>query len=504
MRLRAPLLFITVLIIATSGLIYELIAGTVASYVLGDSVTQFSTTIGTYLFAMGVGAYLSKFVDKAAERFIEIEIAAALLGGFSAPFLFYCFAHAEFFHIVLYSTIIAVGTLVGLEIPLLMRILREELEFKDLIAKVLTFDYLGALAGSLLFALILVPKLGLNRASLMTGLFNAAVAFGSTFVLKDLISRRARLRLQFKAVLLSAMLATGMVYAERMTLWGEQAFYGDPIIYAQQTSYQRIVLTRAPKSVQLFLNGNLQFSSRDEYRYHESLVHPAFAAAPKRQRVLVLGGGDGLAVREILRYPEVEQVTLVELDPGMTKMASTLPVMRDLTNDALADPKVETIHQDAFVWLSERDRNAQPFDVVIVDFPDPNNFSLGKLYTRRFYGLLRGAMHDDTAVAVQSTSPLFARRSFWCIVETMASAGLTVHPYHTNVPSFGEWGYVLAMPRPFDPPVRVPLSGLRYLTDQTMASQFVFSEDMGPVEVQPNRLSDQTLVQYYESEWEAF
>lgn len=501
MRQRAPLLFVTVLVIATSGLVYELIAATLASYVLGDSVTQFSTTIGVYLFAMGIGSYLSKFIDETSVRFVEIELAAALIGGFSAPFLFLAFAHATFFPVVLYGTIVVVGTLVGLEIPLVIRILREELDFKELIAKVLTVDYLGALAGSLLFAVVLVPQLGLNRTSLLFGMLSCVVGLMSTWVLGDLLGPRRRLRLRIKGVFLAGLLVTGFVYSEELTRFGEQAFYADPIVYAEQTPYQRIVLTRRRGSAQLFLNGNLQFSSSDEYRYHEALVHPAFAVARRHARVLVLGGGDGLALREVFRYPDVREVTLVDLDEGVTRMSRQVELVRDLNGGALDDPRVQLVHDDAMVWLDEQAESLAPFDVVIVDFPDPNNFSLGKLYTTRFYAIVQRVMHQESVMAVQSTSPLYARRSYWCVVRTIEESGLSTAPYHATVPSFGEWGYVLAMKQHFDPPTELATDDLRFLNDDMLRALFVFGEDMDRVDVEPNRLNDQHLVHYYEREW---
>jgi spermidine synthase len=516
MRLRIPLLYLTVLVISTCGLVYELLAGTLASYVLGDSVTQFSITIGTYLFAMGIGSYLSRFVrNEIGERFIEVELATALLGGFSAPLLFIAFAHAERFEPVLYGTILSIGTLVGLEIPLLMRILKEELAFEDLVARVLAVDYVGALVGSVLFAIVLVPRLGIDRTSLLFGLLNGVVGLAGTWALGDLLTPSAKRRLRATAVVVLALLASGFVWSARITAFTEQELYADPIVSAVQSPYQRIVVTRGPRSVQLFLNGNLQFSSSDEYRYHEALVHPAFAAAERRAKVLVLGGGDGLAMREIYRYPEVESVTLVDLDRAVTDLAGTLPLLRDLNERAFDDPRTHVVHDDAMAWLAERRRG--PFDVIIIDFPDPNNFALGKLYTGRFYALLQSAMHEGSAVAVQSTSPLVARKSFWCVIQTMEDAGFTVHGYHANVPAFGEWGYALARLVPFEPPTRLARGGasaplhhtsrggasapLRYLDDATLAGLFVLSPDMSRVPVESNRLNDQMLVRYYEDEW---
>ena len=497
---RPLLLYLTVLVIATAGLVYELLAGTLASYVLGDSVTQFSTTIGVYLSALGLGAYLSKFVkQRLAQRFVEVELAAALVGGSSAPLLFLAFGRAEFFFVLLYATVIAIGTLVGLELPLLMRLLREEVDFDSLVAKVLTFDYVGALVGSLLFALVLVPRLGLVRTSLLFGGLNCLVGVLTTWVLSDRIYPRERTRLRVKGMLLACVLGSAFVMADQITSYAEQGAFDGTVVYAEQTAHQRIVMTRGGGGHQLYLNGNLQFNSSDEYRYHEALVHPAMFAARQKARVLVLGGGDGLAVREILKHPEVQKITLVELDPGMIRLAREAAPLRALSLDALADARVEVVIADALVWL-DRDLDRQ-FDVLIVDFPDPNNFSLGKLYSTWFYRLLQKAMHADSVVSVQSTSPLLARQSFWCVVETMRAVGLSVRPYHALVPSFGEWGYALAMKRPFAPPTEVTLSGLRYLDADSLRALFLFSPDMGPLPVEPNRLNNQQLVQYYEQDW---
>ena len=503
MRRRVPLLFLTVLVIATAGLVYELLAGAQASHVLGDSVTQFSTTIGVYLFAMGIGAYASRFIDdRLSQRFVEIELATALVGGLEGPALFLAYGEADLFRVVLYAVVALVGILVGLEVPLLVRILERDLELKELIARVLTFDYLGALVGSLLFALVLVPKLHMERISVLFGLLNCAVGILSTWVLADTIYARVRARLRVQGAILAVALCAVLVWADRIQLYGEQAMFADPILYVDQTEYQRIVLTNGAGGAQLFLNGHLQFSSIDEYRYHEALVHPAFAVATRRRDVLVLGGGDGLALREILRYPDVAHVTLVDLDRGVTEMARRLPAIRGLNHGSLDDRRVRVVHDDAMVWLDERARG--PFDVVIVDFPDPNNFSVGKLYTQRFYTLLTRAMHDGTAVVIQATSPLFARRSFWCIERTMAAAGLFTKPYHALVPSFGEWGYVLAMRRPFDAPRAPALRNLRYLDAHILPTLFVFSADMARTPVEVNRLNRQVLVHYYAEEWSRY
>lgn len=493
---RVPLLFLNVLVIASCGLIYELLAGTVASYVIGDSITQFSLIIGIYLSALGVGAWLSRFIDRdLAARFVEIEIAVALVGGLSAPLLFFGFARLQWFQLFLFLIVFVIGVLVGLELPILMRILREQLDFKELVSRILTFDYIGSLIAAVLFPLFLVPRIGLIRTSLLFGFLNGCVGLYGTYLMRPLMDRVTGLRV--RAIAVMAMLVVAFIYAKSLTSLSEQELFADDVVYATSSQYQRIVITRGASGFHLFLNGNLQFSSADEYRYHEALVHPAFAAASAPKRILVLGGGDGLALREILRYPSVQSATLVDLDPKMTALSKVFPALADLNRHSFSDRRVHVVNADAMVWLGE---NHDRFDVVIVDFPDPNNFNLGKLYTTRFYRLLREHVTAGGAVAVQCTSPLFARRSYWCIIRTMEAAGLVVRPYQTTVPSFGVWGFALAQLHPFQAPARVSLP-MRYLDTPTLASMFVISPDMAPVPVEINRLDNQMLVRYYEEEW---
>jgi spermidine synthase len=494
---NAPLLLVTAMVIAICGLVYELLAGTLASYLLGDSITQFSTVIGVYLSAMGLGSWLSGKVDKdVAHRFVEVELAVAVVGGATAPVLFLAFGHLSFFRTVLYGMVALVGTLVGLEIPLLLRVLKDQYEFKDLIARVLTVDYLGSLVASLLFPIFLVPRLGIVRTGLLFGLLNALVALYSTHLLRALIP--ARRSLQARAAVVIALLLAGLAFADRLTALAEEGMYADEVIFTKTTPYQRIVITRGRASFQLFLSGNLQFSSADEHRYHEALVHPALALAPEAKRVLVLGGGDGLAAREILKHEGITEIVLVDLDPAMTRLATELPLLRDLNHDSFHSPRVHLVNEDAYVWLGA---DHGLFDAAIVDFPDPNNFALGKLYTTRFYRMLRRSLSPGAPVVVQSTSPLMARSSFWCVATTLEAAGLFTRAYHVAVPSFGEWGYVLARETPFEVPARLAPVPMAFLNDAVLPTLFVFPNDMSRVPAEVNRLDNQILVHYYDREW---
>jgi len=501
-RMPLYLLYLNVLVIATCGLIYELLAGTLASYVLGDSVTQFSLIIGIYLSAMGVGAWISGFIKRQLARiFLEVELGVALLGGTSAPLLFFSFSSAQHFSLVLYLIVFAIGVLVGLELPLLMRILKEHLDFGDLVARVLTFDYIGALVASVLFPTLFVPRLGLVRTSLLFGMLNAGVALWGTWLLRPLLPERCLGGLRGRAVLILGLLLAGFIKADSLTSLAEENLFTHPVVYARTTHYQRIVVTQSDSSFQLYLNGNLQFNSADEYRYHEALVHPALAMTEHVERVLVLGGGDGLAVREVLRYPNIRQVTLIDIDPEMTSLAANFPPLAALNAESLADPRVTVINDDAMLWL---EKSTALFDAVIIDFPDPNTFSLGKLYTTRFFRLLHARVTESAVISIQCTSPVIARSAYWCILRTMEAAGFQVRPYCAAVPSFGVWGYALASRQPFEVPDHLPrnVAGqLRFLNPKVLAGMFDLSQDLGPVEVEINRLDNMALVRYYEAEW---
>jgi len=491
------LLLLSVFLVATCGLVYELIAGALASYLLGDSVTQFSLIIGDYLFAMGVGSYLAQFLGQRQPTlaFVRLQNCIALLGGFSAAAMHLAYSYSGGFRLVLYLLVFLVGLLVGAEIPLVMVILKRNYSFRQLVSQVLALDYLGALLASILFPLVLIPQLGLIRTSFCCGLVNVVVAwlFVGTFPLRFLW-----LRLEIAAV--GVLLAAGLAGSEKITRWAEEGLYPDPIVLSRTTSYQRLVVTRKHQELRLYINGNLQFSSRDEYRYHEALVHPPLICCKNPERVLILGGGDGLAGREILRYASVKQVVLVDLDPGMTRLFTNHQALSRLNGASLSDRRLRVVNADAFVWVKEC--REPRFDAIVVDFPDPSNYAVGKLYTQTFYQRLQALLKPEGALSVQCTSPLFARQSYWCIVETMKAAGWRVRPYHLYVPSFGEWGFTLAaMDREPQPDPALLPRGLRFLDSPGVADLFRFPADMASLKAPVNRLFDQVLVRLYEQDW---
>jgi len=489
----AAALLASAFVVATCGLVYELLASTLASYLLGDSVTQFSTVIGSYLFAMGIGSWCSRYVTRGELRlFVRVELLIALLGGCSAAALFMLFPVIDHFRVALYGLVLAIGFFVGLEIPLLMRILKD-FDFREVVSSVLTFDYVGALAASLLFPLVLMPHLGMIRTGFLFGVANAAVALALLFVLPRGSGLRAE---KVAAVAVLLLLGAGFLGADRLQRWGEVASYEEPVVYAESSRFQRIVLTRSGDDLRLYLNGNLQFSSRDEYRYHEALVHPALGRVANPRHVLILGGGDGLAAREVFRHPGVKRITLVDLDPAMTRLFAESGMLTALNRGALTDPRLRVINADGFRWVREATGR---YDAIIVDFPDPVDFSVGKLYTDSFYRELKRLIAPGGIAAIQSTSPLVAPNAYWTVASTLESVGLQTRPYHAYVPSFGEWGFILAANGPIPEAARIPPG--RFLTPEIAPRLFDFPPDMARRPAPVNRLDNQALVRTFGEEW---
>lgn len=490
-------LLVTVFIIAVCGLIYELIIGTLSSYLFGNSVTHFSITIGLFLSAMGLGSYASRKINQSLLGwFIVIEMAVGLVGGASAVLLYTVFATSRLYYVAMTLLILLVGGLIGMEIPLLTRLMGGWKALKDTLANVLTFDYLGALVGSILFPLVLLPYLGLLKTGFVTGLLNMAVVGVNIWIFSPRLLRWRPLSVLAGGITL--LLLGGFIWSVQLTSLFEQQLYEDEIIYTRQTPYQRIVITRWADDVRLYLDGNLQFSSQDEYRYHEPLVHPAMSLTRSRESVLVLGGGDGLVAREALKYKDMQHLVLVDLDPTITNLAQTFPTLRAINEDSLGDPRVEIINQDAFTYLAE---TAGQFGVIIIDLPDPNNESLGKLYSREFYKLVRQHLAKGGVMVSQATSPYFARQTYWSIVHTAGDAGLNTYPYHIYVPSFGDWGFFLAAEHELEPAKFTPLVPMRYLTPEILAAGHIFDSDTAEVATKINTLDNQIILTYYERGW---
>lgn len=494
--MKETILLLVTLIISISGLIYELLEGTISSYFLGDSIYHFSLVIGIFMSAMGVGAWASRYIRyDLVKSFIYIQLSLALLGGFSSAILFYAFAVWESYDIFLYLEVISIGILIGMEIPLIIRILQQRFELKMNISNVLTADYIGALIASILFPIFFLPHLGLIETALFFGAMNAFCALVVWYIFKKKLDKKI---LYLIGVVLFIIIL-GWLKVSSFTSYIQYKLYSDNIIYSQNTPYQNITITGNIGRIKLFINGALQFDSIDEYRYHESLVHPAMSANKRHRNILIIGGGDGLALREILKYSDVKSITLVDIDPTMTKLFSINILLRRLNKDAFHDKRVKVFHQDAWKFL---EKNQNLYDVIIIDLPDPNNPSLSRLYSKKFYTMVSNHLSKGGVSVVQSTSPLFSRKAYWCIVHTIKSIQVYTLPYHSYVPSFGEWGFTLFSNMPFRFDFSHLPNGLRYFSAKEFETMKSFAKDMSEVDTKINTIFEHYLLRYYTKGWE--
>lgn len=497
-------LMLTTLIISGCSIIYEVLISTVSSYLVGDSIKQFSITIGLYMFAMGIGSYISKYIkDKLFDWLIRVELSVGIFGGLSSVILFSANAYLSSYTIIMLFLIVIIGILVGLEIPLLTRIMEEnKSNLSVTLSNIFSFDYIGGLVGSIAFPLLLLPQLGYFTTSFLVGSVNIFVAILILVSYKEYIFNYHKFK-YIMAVCLSIMVL-GTFFSEDLSATIEDKMYRDKVIYSKQTEYQQIVMTKYKDDIRLFLDGNIQFGSRDEYRYHEALVHIPLSLAQNKSNILILGGGDGLAAREVLKYDEIKNITLVDLDKEMVELCKTNNHIVALNEGSLNNEKLNVINNDAFKYLEDSN---ELYDVIIVDLPDPNNENLNKLYTNLFYRLCYKNLNKDGIMVVQSTSPYSATKAFWSINKTIASEGFDVYPYHLQVPSFGDWGFNLAIKSSAnniknDIYKSIDFSNIemKYLNEDVLPALFSFSEDektdMSKLDV--NSLSNPKLINYYQ------
>lgn len=509
------ILALTMLFTGAAGLIYEYVLSTVFTYLLGSSIEQFSITIGIMFAMMGIGGWLqTRLRGPLVEYFICAELLLVMLGGFAPIALQWTYALLpNDFAWIKFGYPALIGILIGIEIPLIMRINeRFTTSLSSNIAGTWAWDYIGGAVGVIAWIWMLRHYVPITHISFWVAACNLTVAIMSLVFFWRRGMLRWRLSFPVMSVTACAIILLLLFGSSNVNSWStiiSQKLYDDPIAFNVTTKFQNIVMTKGPhpsnpqdNNWQLYLNGNKQFSSADEAIYHEYLVHPAMNLAARHQRVLILGGGDGLAMREVLKYKDVEEVTLVDLDPGMIELAKTDPVLKRLNHDSFADARVrsnltdqklnagiiDTGNQQDVVLNTDETKKVcenvvdeqgksheecdteqvtektatvniytidadrfltgltKKYDVVIVDLPDPNSVELSKLYSKEFYAKIKRVLSPDGMTVVQSTSPYHAKETFLCILRTMAAAGLNVTPYHDNVPSFGDWGWILGSP----------------------------------------------------------
>lgn len=492
------LLLFSIFIIAGCSLIYELLISSLSTYLLGSGVVHYSVTIGLFLFFMGVGAWLAQYRrSKLLDGFIQIEIALGLVGGLSALILYAVYAWSQYYYPAMLIVIAMISILVGMEIPLLTRVIEQGRGIRQGLSDVLATDYVGALLASLLFPFILLPYLGHLLTAFSIGAVNLLVAL--------MVVWHFRKRLKKPYILLSsAVLAvTALVLASLFTstFTGilERSLYQDPVVFSTQSKYQKIVVTERGRDLRLFLNGSLQFSSLDEYRYHEPLVHLPATHSRDLERILIIGGGDGLAAREALKYASVKEVALVDLDPEVTHLGRDLAKLKALNKDALYDPRVKIYNDDAWQWL---EKDGDLFNVIIIDLPDPDTADIARLYTVEFYRKVARRLSVGGVMITQASSPWLERNAFWCIAGTLNSVFESTQAIYSNIPSFGPWGYVMASNTAFQQQRRFP-DTTRYLSEDNWKFTLQHPNDLPPKSLPINKLQTLPLMQFYAEGYQA-
>ncbi len=442
-QFKSNVLKIALFATGLAGIVAEYVLSTLATYFLGDSVFQWTMIVSIMLFSMGLGSRISKaFENHLLQKFIYVEFILSILSAFAALVAYTAAAYTLYTGLIIYTFSISIGLLIGLEIPLVIRLNEAFEELKVNVSSVMEKDYYGSLLGGVFFAFIGLPYLGLTYTPFILGITNFLVALLLIVVLWASIPKWARKKLYVLSVGVGAVLLAGLVFAKPIILHGEQRRYKDKVIYEEQSYYQRIVITQWKNDYWLYINGNQQLSSLDEQMYHEPLVHPAMQLFAQPKNVLVLGGGDGCAVREILKYPEVNEITLVDLDPAMTRLGLEHPVLQEMNLGALHHSKVKIVNDDAFHFL---ENTRQYYDVVIIDLPDPKSVELGRLYSMEFYKLAARQMRPNGVLITQAGSPYFATKAFRCIDRTMQASGFQTIPLHNQILTLGEWGWVLGV-----------------------------------------------------------
>ncbi|MEZ5041436.1 MAG: polyamine aminopropyltransferase [Saprospiraceae bacterium] len=496
-------LIISIFIAGLCSIIYELLISTTSSYFLGDSIRQFSITIGIYMAAMGLGSYVSRLAKgNLILRFIEVELLLGIIGGSSVPLLYFAFAFtdATAFSALMIILISLIGALTGLEIPLLARILKDYYPLEENLSNVLSLDYLGALIATLLFPFLLLPFVGVFHSSLLFGALNVGLGIFNLWFLREQLPEKVIGKYKlFSFASIGYFIALFLMAAMLLAQWNDRLFR-DRIIYSQSTPYQTLVLTEGKGDLRLYIDRVIQFSSVDEYRYHESLVHPAMERSRRRSKVLILGGGEGLAAREVLKHKDVEEVTIVDIDPAVFAIGRTQERLKKLNQGSLDHPKVQCIPEDAFVFLQQY---PEIYDVIIADLPDPSNEAIARLYSRDFFKLVRKRLSPSGVFVTQASSPFHTKMAYWCIAASIQAAGFKyINPYHAYIPSFGDWGFILASPFSVDTKHWTMGIETKFLDPETASALFQLEKDLLPTEkVDTSTLDKPILLDYFLADW---
>ena len=516
MRLsKSTLLKTAIFATGFSGVVAEYILSTLATYFLGDSIFQWIMIISFMLFSMGLGSRISKaFTKNLLRKFLLVEFLLSLLVSFSPLFVYTVSAYISEFGILIYLLAISIGLLIGMEVPLVIRMNEEFEKLRYNISGIMENDYYGSLLGGVFFAFIGLPFLGLMYTPFVLGFVNLGAACLLIAGLWGSLSSSERKIISISGSSVALLILVGVFVSKPIITYGEQSKYRDKVVYSKQTAYQRIVMTQWKDDYWLYLNGNQQLCTRDEAMYHEPLVHPAMHLNPNPVDILVLGGGDGCAVRELLKYPSVKSLKLVDLDPVMTHLGKTNPILTKLNENSLNNEKVTIKNEDGYNMIQQDDGY---YDLIIVDLPDPRSVELGRMYSYEFYKSCYKRLRPQGIIITQAGSPYFATKAFNCIVKTMRTAGFTTLPIHNQVITMGEWGWSLGQKQSPYKDLKKPLQQLDFKDVQTKwidheamslitsfgKKDYLLNNENDSIKV--NRIHDPVLYKYYlKGNWDLY
>lgn len=549
----ATLVAISVFFSGMSSMMNEFNLSSISSMILGNANQQWALTIAIMLLAMGIGGFSQRFLNdsKLMLKFMGVEILLSLSGSFAPIAIYGAYAFMpDHFTLIHYFAIFTIGFLVGFEIPLAIRIIEQyKPQLSDNLGFVFGSEYVGTFVGSLVFVGFILGSIAFTEASFMisgVNLFVALISF--TFfimVINPKLEISERINVKMVSVLVMITITSIGYGYNNVNKWEiniEQKLYDDPIVQTFTSKFQHIVLTKNKKNGnhRQYINGNTQWAQEDEHMYHDMLVHPIMSLTENHDNILVLGGGDGLALRELKKYSDVENITLVDLDPQMIEFSRTNPIMREINESSFDGVEIinskgvfagqrtfkhrvevtpgkfktianlNTVFIDANIFLNEVEGK---FDVVIIDLPDPSTVELSKLYSREFYMNLKRRMTDDAMVVIQSTSPFHAKESYLMIGRTLEAADFHVEPYRQNIPSFGEWGWWLGWKNTqsedlvYDKLETVTIDvPTDYIDVDTMEASFVFGKGMldNPQYDDVNTWMKPILVNVYKNDWQNY
>ena len=461
------------------------------------------------LFFMGIAGYFQKNISdyNLVLKFISIEITLSFIGALSVLIVYYAYIYSANFYLIYYTLSAFIGFLIGLEIPIVLRINEKYTQkLKENISFIYSADFIGAFIGALVWVFILLKFFSIIQIGFLASLINILVALGTFLVFYKNLSKKLKILTFFLFLSIISMDILGIIFHKKLEINIYKSLFEDPVIFHKKTVYQDIVITQNPvnKEIRLYLNGNLQFCSTDEALYHELLVHPAFSLKDDVKNVLIIGGGDGLALREVLKYP-VKKVVLVDLDKDMIDVAKKYPLAR-INHNSFFNKKVKVVNSDAYSYLDVLIKSKTRFDIIIVDLPDPSNINLAKLYSVEFYRKLYFILDFDGIITIQATSPFFAPNTFSCIKKSLKTAKFNILPYHYDIPSFGDWGFILAYKHKTDKMFKnlqnfdLKIDNLHFLTKELFKSSLIFPKNWIRIDgktIEANSIFNPVIIDYY-------